>query len=754
MEEIPAPSSLRKVLFAVIGYTVFFYLFFLLFNTSFTIMGVDVGDYLKQYLGDFFGVYLFSTFKVFSASLVFHFSLGILFHYSLESYPRFKIKKQIPLLLLYLFAMDLLGLFHSIILYPQIYGEFFFYRYSSLSSLLYFFTDHFSPDFFFYTIVLILSVQLANILYYVWKEKTKLSFFYLTTILLILLFHRFGSLYPALAFIAVFPILHKLKDRIHIRTYFLLIPFLVFLFPFPFLFDSLYGTFTENHKGKPPVILISADSLRYDKLGFVNGNREITPNIDLFSKDSFVFHDHHTTIPRTFPSWADLLTGKYSMTHKVRDMFPSKAEKNRIGSKEFPTIGQKLKEIGYKTSAIGSFAADIFPRADFGFDEVLAPNFNAKVMTLQRTAESQLFLLPVVTGSFLGGGDYIEEMDGLSTWGDGKRIVDRLKKVVRKSGKSSFFLTYFSSVVHFPYTPAYPNYKKFTNPDYYGKYKYLKFVDPTATDKLNSEEIEQIRGLFDSSVYAFDEEFGAIIRFLKDKDLYDKSIIILTADHGEALYEDIHGQGHGEHLRGEAVTKVPLLIKFPSDSKYVSLPNREFFGTTSSVDLFPTLSDYFSIPIEQELPGMSLLGIIGEKDWANDRVVYSETGIWFSDIGDHFFQSQRIPYPNILELHQVVPEEEFQIMITDRNFQETIAFAKHRSVQNSRYKFIYIPTRKGVLFELYDRKNDPLNTKNIFPTGAIGLSLKENLYSLVKKWEDASQAGEYLLPGTLRNGDL
>jgi len=754
MEEIPAPSPLRKTLLAALGYTVFFYLFFLLFNTSFTIMGVDVGDYLKQYLGDFFGVYLFSTFKVFSASLVFHVGLGILFHYSLESIPGFKVTKRIRLLFVYLFVMDLLGLAHSIILYPQIYGEFFFYRYSSLASVLYFFTDHFSPGFFFTIIVLIFSVQFGFLLHFVWKEKTKRSFFYLMTALVLLFFHQFGNLYPALVFLAIFPVLHRLKDRIHIRTYLILIPLIVFLFPFPFLFDFFYGTFSTNDKNKPPVFLISADSLRYDKLGFVSGNKQITPNIDAFSKDSFIFHDHHTTIPRTFPSWADLLTGKYSMTHKVRDMFPSREEKNRIGSKEFPTIAQKLKEIGYKTSAIGSFAADIFPRADFGFDEVLAPNFNAKVMTLQRTAESQLFLLPVLTGSFLGGGDYIEEMDGLSTWGDGERIVNRFKKVTRKSGSSSFFLTYFSSVVHFPYTPAYPNYKKFTKPDYYGKYKYLKFVDPTATDKLNADEIDQIRGLFDSSVFAFDEEFGSIVQFLKDKNLYDKSIIILTADHGEALYEDIHGQGHGEHLRGEAVTKVPLLIKFPSDSKYTSLPNKEFFGTTSSVDLFPTVLNYFSIPIKQELPGVSLLDVLGKTEWEKDRAVYSETGIWFSDIGDHFFQSQRIPYPNILELHQVVPEEEFQIMITDRNFQETIAFAKHRSVQNSRYKFIYIPTRKGVLFELYDRKNDPLNTKNIFPSGAIGLSLKENLYSLVKKWEDAGQAGEYLLPGTLRNGDL
>jgi hypothetical protein len=766
MERVSPVIVYRRVLAPILGYTFFFYAFFLVFNTSFNIMGVDVGEYLKQYIGAFFGVYVSATFLVFASSFVFHGFLGLLFYLcfaedshsvkseALSSEPKSKWKFNFTIgLLLYLFAMDSLGLFHSIVMYPQIYGEFFFYRHTFAVPFLYLLTDHFSP-FFFHTIIYsIFLIQLGVILRRVVREKSKHSLFQTLHLFLSLFLFTYGLLFVSLVYILIFPFLHSRLEKIHLRTYVILLPFLVFLFGFPYIADSISGFFTKEESGKPPIFLISADSLRYDKLGFISGKNDITPNIDQFAKDSIVFHDHHTTIPRTFPSWADLLTGQYSMSHKIRDMFPSKEEQNRIGKLPFTTIPQMLKTLGYKSYAIGSFAADIFPRANFGFDEVLAPNFNARIMTIQRTAESQLFLLPVLTGTFFGGGDFISEIDGLSTWGDGKRLVDRLKKVIRRSGDTPYFVTYFSSVVHFPYSPAYPNYKKFTDPSYYGKYKYLKFVDPISSEKPDDTEIKQIRNLFDSSVFAFDGEFGDVISHLKSKNLYDKSIIILTADHGESLYEDVHGQGHGEHLRGEAVTKVPLMIKFPKDSKWNNLEPKDFSGITSSIDLYPTFLDYFSLNSDSARPGISLLTKLG-KPSSEDDLVYSETGIWFSDRGDHFFQKQRIPYPNILELHQVVAEEDFQIMITDKVFQETIAFAKHRSVENSRYKLIYIPTRQGVIFELYDRKVDPLNTKNLYPLGQVGVGMRERLFSLVKRWEEASQAGDYLLPGTLRNSDL
>ncbi|MDZ4727487.1 MAG: sulfatase-like hydrolase/transferase [Leptospira sp.] len=770
MEVLPALTFFRKVILPIFFYSLFFYLFFLLFNTSFHIMGVDVSDYLKQYLGAFFGVYVKSTFLVFSASLVFHLHIGLLFFFAFakikfdqdKNYKGFesiefsfiKIKiKFLILLFAYLLIVDVLGFLHSIILYPQVYGEFFYFRHTWAVNLLYFFTDHFSPLFFKCLIAAIFLFQVLLIFLKLYEKKNKLYLFITLHIIISFVLHQNGLLYLSLLYFLSLPLFQSILEKIHFRTYFLSIPFFCILIFFPFLFDTFSGFLTSRVPNKPPIFIISADSLRYDKLGFVSKNENITPNIDSFAKDSVVFHDHHTTIPRTFPSWADLLTGQYSMSHKIRDMFPSKEEQNRIGRTPFTTIPQFLKKIGYESFAIGGFAADIFPRANFGFDEVLAPNFNARIMTVQRTAESQLFLLPVLTGSFFGGGFYVAEIDGLSSWGDGSRLVNRFNRILRREGDAPYFITYFSSVVHFPYSPPYPYYKKFTDPNYYGKYKFLKFVDPSVSEKPSDYEIKQIRSLFDSSVNAFDSEFGEIIQSLKSKHLYDEAIIIVTADHGEALYEDIHGQGHGEHLRGEAVTKVPLLIKFPKSSEYSKYVGNDIQTITSSVDIFPTLLEFFHLPSDVERPGKSLLSII-RNEIEPDRVVYSETGIWFSDKGDHFFQKQRIPYPNILQLHQVVAEEDFQIMITDKTYQETIAFAKHRSVQNSHYKLIYIPTRKGVIFELYDRNKDPLNQTNIYPFGSVGIGLRNQLFSLVKQWENASEAGDYLLPGTLRNSDL
>ena len=104
-------------------------------------------------------------------------------------------------------------------------------------------------------------------------------------------------------------------------------------------------------------------------------------------------------------------------------------------------------------------------------------------------------------------------------------------------------------------------------------------------------------------------------------------------------------------------------------------------------------------------------------------------------------------YPSILKMHQIVPEEDYQIMITDPYYRETIAFAKHRSLQNSKFKFIYIPTRDGVIYELYDRISDPLNQFNIaasFPY--IVEQMKLELYKIAEDREGATIIGDYIIP--------
>ncbi|WCL48335.1 sulfatase-like hydrolase/transferase [Leptospira sp. GIMC2001] len=724
----------------------------LLLNTSFHIMGVDVAEFISLILGDFIVVILISYSKILIIFLAFS---CILSYFISEFTESLKIKKRFAWILFISLQINLL--FHSIITYPQLYGEFFYIRYPSLIGILHFLTDWVSPYILLGLTWLFAIVLLCHFLFSAFENRSK-QFAFLTFALLSFIgFHFYNSPLGLISVMILIPFASNYWNRLQFKTtaYLLLIP--IFAFSFPIIWEIFYfktNQFFINQDPKSPnIFILSSDSLRYDRLGFISGDRQITPNIDKFSRDSIVYHDHHVTIPRTFPSWADLLTGEYSMSHGIRDMFPAPSEKRNIGTPRFPTIPQILKKKGYRSIVLGNFAADIFPRANFGFDEIFCPDFNAKILTTQRGLDSQIFLLPILTGSYLFGGEYLSEVAGLSNLGDGSRLLRNFKSLIRKNSTSPLFFVNFSSVVHFPYTPPYPFYKKFTNSEYYGKYKYFKFVDPSADSKPDQIEIQQIRGVFDSAIHAYDDEFGSMIHFLQENGLYDESIIILTADHGEALYEDIHGQGHGEHLRGEVVTKVPLLIKYPKSYNKNNLEahvdSKDYKGITSSIDLYPTILEYLNIPMTSAKPGKSLIASTEDSVLQKDRSVYSETGIWFSDRGNQFFQKQRIPYPNIMMMHKVVVEEDYQIMITDRNYRETIAFSKHRSIQNSRYKLIYIPTREGVIFELYDRIQDPMNTNNLWPLGNVGPKLKKELLELVNQASKVKIVGEYILPQQL-----
>lgn len=715
-------------------------------------MGFDLSSEIHSILnGDFFYLILLVNLKIFLIYYLFYGVLQITIDFWFDAIflesklaPKSKKRSYITYTVFLLFTLALF--FHSVIHYPQMYGEFFYIRHTYLQRLLYFLTDHVNPKFFEFFflgyIASYLSFLLAGFLY-----KANVRYLLLFSFLVLILFFHINSfIYGIIPIFLAYQIIRQMDSKVNRFT---LLPVLFSLFGIVgsfYFYKFFFHIPTAEHSKDYNLLIVSADSLRADRIGAKVNGESITPNIDKFKEEAFVFEDHHVTVPRTFPSWADLLSGEYSMSHKIRDMFPAPEEKKNLGSAEFPTIGHYLQKKKYKTAVYSNFAGDIFTRADFGFEEVHTPNFNAKILVTQKSLEFQVFILPILTGSFLRGGEYFEEVNGFSNLGDGDRLLPDIYSFIRKEKSNPFFLNVFLSVTHFPYSPPYPEYKKFTDPKYYGKYKYFKFVDPTSDSKPDEKDIEQIKAVFDSSIYSFDESFGKIVRYLKKHSLYEKTLIIITGDHGESLYEDIHGHGHGEHLRGPFITQVPLIIKFPH-TFFKERESHVFKGVTSSIDIVPTLLEFYQIEANKNFPGKSLIPILGKENWVDERSVYSETGIWFSDIGEHFFQSQRIMYPSILKMHRIVPEEEYQIMITDPHYRETIAFAKHRSMVNSRYKFIYIPTRDGVLYELYDRISDPLNKVNIADSNPyIVGQMKAELYKLAEEKEGANIIGDYIIP--------
>lgn len=187
-----------------------------------------------------------------------------------------------------------------------------------------------------------------------------------------------------------------------------------------------------NGKDFPNILILSADSLRYDKMGYAQGKKGLTPHIDLLAEDSVIFQDHHTTIPRTFPAWADLLTGQPSFIHGIQDMFPDMKDREGLSGNVSKTLPNLLSQLGYKTRVVSSFAGDIFPRADWGFQSVKAPMFHAGTLTAQRILETQIFLLPILTGSIPGAGEYFEAVRGLPSLGDDSKILPDLLAGLKK----------------------------------------------------------------------------------------------------------------------------------------------------------------------------------------------------------------------------------------------------------------------------------------------------------------------------------
>ncbi|TGK31839.1 sulfatase [Leptospira gomenensis] len=643
---------------------------------------------------------------------------------------------------------------HSVLTYPQMYGEFFFDRVSFLRLFLFFLTDHVTPIVPQTASFLILAGCLCSAFRIYSRERDAASAIRLALFCVSLwFFHRLGNV-PGIFSVSWIYIISVIFKKYKLIPLFWLVPAFWFLFFSPKFSSVNVSSVGTPAEGLPNILILSADSLRADQMGFAVGRSDITPNIDLLAKDSAIYRDHHTTIPRTFPAWADLLTGKPSFIHGIQDMFPDAEDRSGLNREFAKTLPEILRRLGYRTEAVSSFAGDIFSRADWGFETVKAPNFHAGTLTAQRILESQIFLLPFYTGSIPGGGEYDVSLRGLPSLGDDSRILPDLWNSIEGDGRP-FFVVFFSSVTHFPFSPPYPFYKKFTNPEYYGKYKYYKFVDPSDSSPANVEDREQIRGLFRASISSFDDSVGKIVRRLKENGLYDSTLIVLTSDHGESLFESDHGHGHGEHLRGEGVTHVPLLIKFPGGKA----AGFEFSGITSSLDLFPTLlsevleknpdhpkNEILRKEIEDR-KGRNLNRVFRSKSWTDDRTVYSETGIWFSDRGNHFFQKERIFYPNIIGLHSIESGEFPFISVSDPYAKESVVVSKHRSLQNGRKKLIYIPSENGVLWNCYDRIADPWNERVLAVSECA--SLKDSLRSFLLDSGKFRKAGEYLFP--LRN---
>lgn len=446
---------------------------------------------------------------------------------------------------------------------------------------------------------------------------------------------------------------------------------------------------------RPNVLVIAVDSLRADRI-----EPRVAPELSRLAAQGTRFDRAFVSLPRTFPSWASMLSGKDPHHHGIRHMFPRRETR----SVDIGAVPRAFAAQGYRTAVVSDFAGDIFRRYDFGFARVVAPTFNVRELVRETVIGGQSPILPLLRTRTARR--VLPTLRALHDTTDARALsLDVLDEVDAAKG-SPFFVTAFYSTAHFPYSAPAPHWSRFVDRGYRGPFRFGKSPGIFGERKPDAADVAAIRALYDGAVAAVDEAVGELLRGLARRGHADDTVIVLTSDHGECLYEPGRGQGHGDHLFGDEALRVPLVVVDPRRPG-----GRRVSGVVRSVDLAPTLCAVAGVECGAGGDGQSLLPAL-EGQPLPARLAFAETGLWFTRRIPDVPGALRLPYPDLTEVVEVDSGAGGDL-VARAELEPLLITAKHRMVRDERHKLIYAPTRSGVKWMLFDTESDPLEERDV-----------------------------------------
>jgi arylsulfatase A-like enzyme len=295
-----------------------------------------------------------------------------------------------------------------------------------------------------------------------------------------------------------------------------------------------------------------------------------------------------------------------------------------------------------------------------------------------------------------------------------KRVEERVADQAA-SGRPFFWHVFYSSN-HLPYRAAEPYCRMFSDPEYSGKnatgvdFDIDQFIGGTdVEDKwsaLPEEEVRQIRALYDGCTRQFDECFRRILASLDEHGLKDETIVVLTADHGDDLYEAGVTLGHGLSFNGAGHSfHVPLAIYVPGRGAL------RFDQQVRTIDIAPTLAELTGIEIPDSWEGRSLASWIEDPAAARDLPFYGESQFPFIQLKVEGVERPKLP-----------PMDELTLIDSDFNFQfvlkseyrNQVLEAKQRCLRTREWKLVCTPTADGSRhFGLFHLPTDPNCLKDV-----------------------------------------
>ena len=352
--------------------------------------------------------------------------------------------------------------------------------------------------------------------------------------------------------------------------------------------DSASGPETRR---PPHVVLAVIDTLRADALGF-QGSPHGSPHLDRLAEESVVFTQAMAPSTWTLPSIASLLT---SLHPSEIGLFGGADGEHlpRVLGEEHRTLAEAFRDGGYRTVGVVN---QIFLTAKHGF------------------------------------GQGFDRYDVLPTGSDGFRLNRRLERSLAtfdatRASPLFVYVHYFDP--HWPYRyrsaedrAALPESLEAADRDLDPPRSGAQVTDWMAAhrEEQRRQAVETLAARYALEVRFVDGAIAALIDLLRRQGIWDDTILVVTADHGEGFWEHerlLHGQPpHEEQIHVPLLVRTPPALAFEAGRR--SAP-------VSLVDLMPTLLDLAELPVPTHRSGRSLVPAMrGEEDDA--AAVLVETG--------------------------------------------------------------------------------------------------------------------------------
>jgi N-acetylglucosamine-6-sulfatase len=425
---------------------------------------------------------------------------------------------------------------------------------------------------------------------------------------------------------------------------------------------------------KPNFVVVLVDDMRFDDLGIAGQPFVETPAIDRMAREGVRFLNAFAATPLCSPSRASILTGQYAHSHGIVDNTARDAASHRLATFAIP-----LQQAGYRTAFFGKWhmGNDDSPRPGFthwvamrGQGEALDPQFN-------------------IDGSRVRESGYVTDL-----------LTDHATRFIRRSAQGPFLVFLAHKALHpnivqrddgstgavpgqsAGFIPAPRHQGRYANTPVprrpnagiapAGKPALLRPFDglpplgpATATpDRDVRARLEML--------LAVDESLERILATLKETGALDRTVIVVTSDHGYFYGE--HGLNEERRLAYEESARIPLILRYPPLARAGATPAE----MVQTIDLAPTVLELAGVRDTTSRQGRSLLPLLrGDRPpWRSSVLIEYTSDTVFPRIRNMGYQA----------------------------------------VRTGRYKYIDYLELPG-MDELYDLQSDPYELDNLMGSG-------------------------------------